>query len=146
MNWYLKVLKQFADFNGRARRKEYWMFFLFNIIFSIVAGILDSITGTYNQEVGIGLLGGIYSLAMLIPGLAVCVRRLHDTGKSGWMIFVALIPLLEEFGYLFLWLKKETRGTMNMVQIQKENLIFKSNRNDRKKVVSKGQLFSYTIN
>jgi uncharacterized membrane protein YhaH (DUF805 family) len=88
MNWYLKVLKQYADFNGRARRQEYWMFVLFNIIFSIVAGVLDAALGTW------GAVGGLYGLAMLIPGLAVSVRRLHDIGKSGWMLLIALIPLI----------------------------------------------------
>jgi uncharacterized membrane protein YhaH (DUF805 family) len=78
MNWYLAVLKKYAEFNGRASRIEYWMFFLFNIIFSILAGIIDWILGTYMVIVG------IYYLAMIIPGLAVSIRRLHDIGKSGW--------------------------------------------------------------
>jgi uncharacterized membrane protein YhaH (DUF805 family) len=80
MNWYLKVLKQYADFNGRARRQEYWMFVVFNIIFSIVAGALDAAFGSW------GAIAGLYGLVVLIPGLAVSVRRLHDIGKSGWML------------------------------------------------------------
>jgi len=94
MNWYLKVLKQYADFNGRARRQEYWMFVLFNIIFSIVATILDNVLGLASPEVGYGILTGLYSLAVLVPGLAVTVRRLHDTSRSGWWILIALIPLV----------------------------------------------------
>ena len=94
MNWYLKVLKQYADFNGRARRKEYWMFFLFNMIFAFVAAILDNVIGTASPELGDGILYGLYALALFIPGLAVGVRRLHDVGKSGWMMFIALIPLI----------------------------------------------------
>lgn len=94
MEWYLKVLKNYADFSGRARRKEYWFFFLFNFIIALVLGLVDGVTGTLNPALGIGLLGGIYSLAVLIPGLAVSVRRLHDTGRSGWWLLIALVPLI----------------------------------------------------
>lgn len=88
MNWYLKVLKQYADFNGRARRQEYWMFVVFNIVIGIVAGALDAAIGTW------GAISGIYGLAMFIPGLAVGVRRLHDIGKSGLMLLVVFIPVI----------------------------------------------------
>lgn len=94
MKWYLDVLKNYAGFSGRARRKEYWMFTLFNIIISFVLGFVDGIIGSVNPTVGIGALGGIYSLAVLIPSLAVSVRRLHDVGKSGWMLLIALIPII----------------------------------------------------
>ena len=94
MNWYLKALKQYADFNGRARRTEYWMFILFNMIFGVVAIVIDNILGTADHNVGYGVIYALYSLAMLIPGLAVLVRRLHDVGKSGWMMFILLIPLI----------------------------------------------------
>ncbi|MCH7408931.1 DUF805 domain-containing protein [Belliella sp. DSM 111904] len=82
-DWYLKVLKQYADFTGRARRTEYWMFALFNIIFASVAMILDNVLGIAVQSVGYGPLYGLYVLALFILGLAVAVRRLHDVGKSG---------------------------------------------------------------
>jgi len=94
MNWYLEVLKKYAAFSGRARRKEYWYFFLFNIIIHIVLAVIDSITGSFSLEAGIGLLGGIYALAVLIPGVAVTVRRLHDTERSGWWFLIALVPLI----------------------------------------------------
>ena len=87
MNWYLGVLKKYADFNGRARRKEFWMFFLFNLIVAIVLGVIDSV-------IGIPVLGLIYSLGVLLPSLAVGARRLHDTGKSGWWLLLGLIPLV----------------------------------------------------
>jgi uncharacterized membrane protein YhaH (DUF805 family) len=93
MHWYLDVLKKYAVFHGRARRKEYWMFVLFNLLISIVLGILDNVLGTVT-EAGQGLLGLVYSLAVLIPGLAVAVRRLHDTGRSGWWLLIGLIPCL----------------------------------------------------
>ena len=94
MNWYLKVLKQYADFSGRARRQEYWMFALFNMIFTIVAMILDNVLGIAMEGVGYGPIYILYVLAVFIPGLAVAVRRLHDVGKSGWMLLIALIPLI----------------------------------------------------
>ncbi len=94
MNWYLKVLKKYADFSGRARRKEYWMFVLFNIIFMITAIILDNILGIAIKGIGYGPLYGLYGLVLFIPSLAVSIRRLHDVGKSGWMILITFIPLI----------------------------------------------------
>lgn len=94
MNWYLQVLKKYAVFSGRARRKEYWFFVLFNIIFSIAFTVVDGVTGTLDPTMGMGLLSLLYSLAVLIPSLSVTVRRLHDTGRSGWWFFIILIPLL----------------------------------------------------
>lgn len=94
MSWYLTVLKKYAVFSGRARRKEYWMFVLFNIIFSVVAVVLDNVLRTASEDLGYGLLYGLYSLAVFIPGLAVTVRRLHDVGKSGWWIFISLVPII----------------------------------------------------
>ncbi len=94
MNWYLEVLKKYAVFSGRARRKEYWYFSLFNLLITIVLAVIDGMTGTLIAEANIGLLGGIYALAVLIPALAVSVRRLHDTDRSGWWLLIMLIPLI----------------------------------------------------
>ena len=94
MNWYFEVLKKYAVFSGRARRKEYWFFVLFNIIISIILAVIDGVTGTLDPASGMGLLGLIYTLAILIPALAVSVRRLHDTGRSGWWLLILLIPLI----------------------------------------------------
>lgn len=94
MNWYIEVLKKYAVFNGRARRKEYWYFILFHMIISLVVGVIDGLTGSFSGEVGVGLLGAIYALALLIPSIAVIVRRLHDTDRSGWWILISLIPLI----------------------------------------------------
>ncbi|MEI7812936.1 MAG: DUF805 domain-containing protein [Ignavibacteria bacterium] len=88
MNWYLQVLRNYAEFSGRARRTEYWMFALFNFIFAIVALIFDLVLGTA------AVFYTIYIVALFIPGLAVSVRRLHDVGKSGWMMLIILIPLI----------------------------------------------------
>ncbi|WP_298448895.1 DUF805 domain-containing protein [uncultured Marinobacter sp.] len=94
MNWYLQVLKKYAVFNGRARRAEYWWFVLFNIIISLALGAIDGVTGTFSPEAGLGLLGGLYTLAVLLPSLAVTVRRLHDTGRSGWWFLMVFVPLI----------------------------------------------------
>lgn len=98
MNWYLKCLKQYADFSGRARRKEFWMFVLLNIIFSIAIEIIDDVLGSIvaKKGYGSGMFNYIYAFAMFIPVLAVTVRRLHDIGKSGWMIFIPyfLLPAI----------------------------------------------------
>lgn len=94
MNWYLEVLKKYAVFNGRARRKEYWYYTLFNLIITIALAVIDGVTGSFSSTTGIGLLGGIYGLAVLIPSLAVLVRRLHDTERSGWWLLIALIPII----------------------------------------------------
>ena len=120
MNWYLQVLKQYADFSGRARRKEYWMFVLFNMIFAIVAMILDNILGIAIDGVGYGPLYGLYALAVLIPGLAVSVRRLHDVGKSGWMILIALIPLIGSIWLLVLMVTDSNPGENQYGQNPKE--------------------------
>lgn len=92
MKYYLAVLKNYVGFSGRASRKEYWMFVLFNVIFAIVAIILDNVLGLAMRDVGYGPIYGLYLLATLLPGIAAGVRRLHDTGKSGWYFLVAFIP------------------------------------------------------
>ena len=93
MNWYLSVVKNYVGFSGRARRKEYWMFILVNIIISIVLSIVDRVVFDAGNG-GISLLSGLYSLGVLLPSLAVSVRRLHDTDRSGWWLLIALIPLI----------------------------------------------------
>lgn len=88
MNYYLDVLKKYAVFSGRARRKEYWMYVLFNVGILVVLSILDAVLSTAP------ILVGIYSLGVFLPGLAVTVRRLHDLGKSGAWFLIVLIPLV----------------------------------------------------
>ncbi|MCX6181573.1 MAG: DUF805 domain-containing protein, partial [Bacteroidetes bacterium] len=93
MKWYLEVLKKYAVFNGRARRSEYWYFFLFNIIISIVLGIIDGAAGLIISGSN-GVLVTIYSLALLIPSIAVGVRRMHDVGKSGWFLLIPIYNII----------------------------------------------------
>ncbi|WP_103535919.1 DUF805 domain-containing protein [Streptomyces sp. SM11] len=87
MDWYLAVLKNYAGFSGRARRKEYWMFALISFVISLVLSIIGGLIGT-------DFLSYIYTVAILVPALAVGVRRLHDTGRSGWWLLIALVPLV----------------------------------------------------
>ena len=102
MKWFIKCLKQYADFNGRASREEYWMFILFQIIFYIPAMGLDLLFGTFNSNFGIGVISFAYSLTILFPTLAVAIRRLHDIGKSGWIYFYLYgIPIIIYFILLF---------------------------------------------
>ncbi len=93
MNWYLDAWKNYINFQGRARRKAYWMFVLFNIIAAVLVGMLDSVLGL-GGESGYGPISGLYSLAVFLPGLALAVRRLHDTGRTGWWMLIGLIPLI----------------------------------------------------
>jgi uncharacterized membrane protein YhaH (DUF805 family) len=94
MNWYIHVLKNYAEFSGRARRREYWFFCLFNILISIVLAMIDGLTGTFDSDAGMGLLGAVYAVGVLIPSIAVSVRRLHDTDRSGWWLLISLIPVI----------------------------------------------------
>ncbi|HJM42445.1 MAG: DUF805 domain-containing protein [Nitrospinota bacterium] len=88
MSWYFSVLKKYAEFSGRAHRKKYWMFVLFHIIIVFVLGLVDTFVGSP------GVVGMLYGLAVLIPSIAVTVRRLHDTDRSGWWFLIALVPLI----------------------------------------------------
>ena len=88
MEWYLKVLQNFLVFSGRARRKEYWMFTLINFLITIGIGMAESMIGLP------GTLSSFYALVILIPSIAVGVRRLHDTGRSAWWLLIVLLPLV----------------------------------------------------
>jgi len=110
MNWYLEVLKKYAVFSGRARRKEYWFFVLFNFIFAVVLAFIDGMIGTFDPETGYGVLSGIYGLAVIIPGIAVTIRRLHDTDRSGWWLLILFIPLIGAVWLLVLMVIDGTSG------------------------------------
>ncbi|MBP6688119.1 MAG: DUF805 domain-containing protein [Lacibacter sp.] len=87
------VFTKFTDFNGRARRSEYWWFFLFNVILSFITGFVDEMM----DPGGLGIIGIIVSLGLLVPGLAVAIRRMHDVGKSGWFILIPIYNLILAF-------------------------------------------------
>ena len=117
MEWMILPLKRYADFTGRSRRKEYWMWILFLILANIVLSILDAVLGlggsattTTSSAPGAmgaagnlsgGLLSGVFSLAVLVPNITVAVRRLHDTDRSGWWILLPIVPLVLAFGGVF---------------------------------------------
>ena len=104
MNWYLEALKKYAVFDGRARRREYWFFVLFNILITIALLFIDVFMATMEPQAGLGLLSGLYTLGVLIPSIAVLVRRLHDTNRSGWWFLLAFVPLLNLVLLVFMFL------------------------------------------
>lgn len=94
MNDFVAALKKYAVFTGRSRRREFWMFFLFTMLIAGGLMLVDALTGTYDKDRGFGLLSGLWSLATVIPYLAVGVRRLHDTGRTGWWWLISFVPLI----------------------------------------------------
>ena len=121
MNWYVKVLKQYVDFSGRARRREYWMFILINVVIVIVLSLIDTLLGTggfratsgggsFYAANSLGVLSGLYSLAVLLPSIAVTVRRLHDTDRTGWWILLGFIPIIGGIVLLVFYVLEGTRG------------------------------------
>jgi uncharacterized membrane protein YhaH (DUF805 family) len=87
MSWYLNVLRNYVQFHGRARRKEYWLFGLFSAIISILLSVIGTL-------IHFKYLNSLYSLAVFLPTLAVTIRRLHDIGRKGWWVLIGLIPLI----------------------------------------------------
>lgn len=102
------VLSQYATFTGRARRSEFWFFVLFTFLVSLVAGIIDQVLNTDNAYGG--LVSTLASLALLVPSLAVGARRLHDTGRSGWLQLLALIPLIGIIVLIVWWCQDSAAG------------------------------------
>jgi len=95
LGWYFAVLKKYAEFGGRAQRAEFWFFQLFNFIVSVGLGVLDGIF--FTTEVlseGLGPIALIYLIGVFLPTLGVSVRRLHDTGRSGWWFLLYFIPIV----------------------------------------------------
>ena len=111
MEWYLKVVKDnYANFTGRARRQEYWMFVLFNLIFVIGVAVVSGILTALTDVAAFASLYVIYVLGIIIPSLAVAVRRLHDVGKSGWFYFISLIPLIGGIWLIILFATEGDKG------------------------------------
>ena len=114
MQWYLDVLKKYTVFDGRARRKEFWMFALFSTIISIILSIIDRIIGTdFGGNSSSGWLSTIYSLAVLLPTIGVGIRRMHDTNRSGWWILISLVPCIGWIWYIVLAAQEGTAGDNN---------------------------------
>ncbi|MFD0316565.1 DUF805 domain-containing protein [Streptomyces flavalbus] len=90
MQWFIAALKKYAEFSGRARRKEYWMFMLIAALIYVVLIVVGLAVGGAEAV----WIPGIFGIAMLVPGLAVAVRRLHDIGRTGWWLLVGVIPIV----------------------------------------------------
>ena len=110
MNWYIDVLKKYTVFVGRASRAEYWYFSLINALVSVLLSFVDFSLGYIQLSSGIGLLSGVYTLAVMLPVTGATIRRLHDINRSGWWILIALIPLLGLIGLLIMLALKGTDG------------------------------------
>jgi uncharacterized membrane protein YhaH (DUF805 family) len=110
MNWFLVVLKKYATFSGRAQRAEYWYFLLFSTLIVIALSVIDGMTGSYNEDTGWGLLSGLYSLAVLLPSIAVGARRLHDTSRTGWWLLIGLIPVIGTIVLIVFFVLDSTPG------------------------------------
>jgi uncharacterized membrane protein YhaH (DUF805 family) len=106
IQYYQEVLKKYAVFTGRAGRREYWYFALVNFVVSVLLGLIFSI---FSDTLG-DIIGLVYGLAVLVPSLAVSVRRLHDSGKSGWMLLVGLIPIVGVVWLIVLHVRKGNEG------------------------------------
>ena len=106
MQWYVKVMKNYVGFSGRAHRTEFWMFALINFIIGIILGVVDSALGFES-----GGIGSLYSLVVLLPSLAVGMRRLHDTDRSGWWLLLYLIPILGWIALLIFYCLDGTPGS-----------------------------------
>jgi uncharacterized membrane protein YhaH (DUF805 family) len=107
VNWYLEVLRNYIGFHGRARRAEYWMFIIVNIIFTYVLGTIDRIIG-WKLVGDSGVLASLYGVLIFLPWWAVQFRRLHDTDRSAWWLLLILIPFI---GWLIIILFNCQRGT-----------------------------------
>jgi uncharacterized membrane protein YhaH (DUF805 family) len=94
MDWYMQGWRKFAVFQGRSRRREYWTFLLVNPAIVGLLAVVDHMSGMFSKEAGIGLLSFLFCLAIVLPSIAVGIRRLHDIGRSGWWMLLNLIPLV----------------------------------------------------
>ena len=110
IQWFRQVLAKYALFRGRARRREYWRFVLNYLLCYAALLVVDLLTGTFSFESQRGLLGGMFLLFMFIPALAVAVRRLHDTGRSGWWLLLAVIPLVGQLVLLYFFIDEGDEG------------------------------------
>lgn len=100
-----EALTKYAEFTGRSCRKEYWLFILMTIIVSMVLAVIDITIDTFDHEIGMGILSGIFIVIILIPYFAVSVRRLHDTDRTGWWMLATVIPIIGLIVLVFMCLK-----------------------------------------
>ena len=121
MEYFIGAIRKYSVFKGRARRKEFWYFYLVSFVISLVLAFLDYQLGTYDPELGGGLLGGIYGIFIFLPSLALTVRRIHDTGRSGYWAFLLLVPLVGLLVILFFALTDSNPGSNEYGESPKES-------------------------
>ncbi|MFT4072222.1 MAG: DUF805 domain-containing protein [Dysgonamonadaceae bacterium] len=109
MKWYLRAFHLYADFSGRAGKKEFWTFVLYNLIFTAVILLIENVLGLTNHSVPYDILSILYFFALLIPMLSITVRRLHDISKSGWMVLLIFLPVV---GWIWLITILSRSGTL----------------------------------
>ncbi|MFN1650048.1 DUF805 domain-containing protein [Vibrio rotiferianus] len=110
-DWYYKVILNYTNFNGRARRQEYWYFTLVNVLVNLVMGIIDRAIGSATQMDNFGFFGVIYALFIMIPSIAVTVRRLHDSGRTGWWALIAFVPVIGILVLLYFLIQDSEEGS-----------------------------------
>lgn len=110
MNYFIAAYKNYATFSGRANRAQYWYFVVFYILVSFLLALADFFLGTAGETKNIGFMGGIFALASFIPTVAIAVRRLHDTGRSGWWQLIIVIPIIGFLVLLFFLASKGNEG------------------------------------
>ncbi|TMX44016.1 DUF805 domain-containing protein [Vibrio rotiferianus] len=110
-DWYYKVILNYTNFNGRARRQEYWYFTLVNVLVNLVMGIIDRVIGSVMQMDNFGFFGVIYALFIIIPSIAVTVRRLHDSGRTGWWALIAFVPVIGILVLLYFLIQDSEEGS-----------------------------------
>ena len=110
MGCFLHALKNYANFSGRASRKEFWMFVLFYVLTLIAAAIVDMLTGLFNEALGLGVFSGFLLLFYVLPSLALYVRRFHDLGHSGWWVLLLFVPLVGIVVFIYVGFFKGTEG------------------------------------
>lgn len=110
-DWYYKVILNYTNFSGRARRQEYWYFTLVNVLVNLVMGIIDRAIGSVMQMDNFGFFGVIYALFIMIPSIAVTVRRLHDSGRVGWWALIAFVPIIGILVLLYFLIQDSEEGS-----------------------------------
>ncbi|MCV3263932.1 DUF805 domain-containing protein [Vibrio harveyi] len=111
-DWYYRVILNYSNFSGRARRQEYvWYFTLVNVLVNLVMGIIDRVIGSVMQMDNFGFFGVIYALFIMIPSIAVTVRRLHDSGRTGWWALIAFVPIIGVLVLLYFLIQDSEEGS-----------------------------------
>jgi len=128
-NYFLEVLRKFKDFKGRASRSEYWSFFFISLFIQLALMFIEKL-------INFAYLSEIFAIFIILPNIAVSIRRLHDVGKSGWMLLINFIPIIGFIWFLVLTIRKSDVGDNEYGPNPNNNLITKENMNEKDKEVS----------